>query len=276
MSNTDVLPLTQTSRLPVCHDCGWEGAPTSIARAHQQAGRHECDPADVEAYRRKQQERAGEHAGRVAGGTRGIVSQQQTAGLEFTGTLKNVQMVAPKEKNDYMGQRLEGGSLVITLEVPRPALPSAPKPDYRLARYKPFGGHMEPPAAPGSEPANPDELEQKDGEAEEAFQKRVEKASKAWDKWEAANRAFEDYTEAAEEHLAEVAEYERKVEGIGGTFAAWMHLAGVGAVLQGMPVSISLSPDNSTLEKYLPGFSPALALSAPPAEAVPAEQEAAG
>lgn len=33
MSRTSVVPLTQTSSRPVCHDCGWEGAPARATTA---------------------------------------------------------------------------------------------------------------------------------------------------------------------------------------------------------------------------------------------------
>lgn|GEM_PF-3549335 len=254
------------SRVPGCHTCGWEGATTDSVRAHRAADRHECDPADVEAHRAwKATERAGNQV--VARGGDGKDSrgmeQKAAVGLEFTGMLKNVQMVAPKQKDDYRGQRLEGGSLVLTLEVPRPALPSTPTPKYPLNRYVGFGGHSPVPEPKGERPTDPDELEKKDGEAEDAFEKRWNKAQKAYDKWESENRPYDEYRVAAEDYQHEMELYERAMQGEGPKFAAWMHLAGVGAVLQGMPVSINLSPDSTALEKYLPGFSPAMALAAP-------------
>lgn len=220
---------------------------------------------------------AGEQGGRGTArkDTRGIVTQEQTAGLEFTGTLKNVQMVAPKQKQDgygqYSTQRLEGGALVLTLEVPRPALPARPTPPYPLNRYVGYGGSSPLPEPKGNEPPDPDEVEQEDNESDEAFEKRWQKAQKAHDKWESENRAYSEFKVAAEDYQHALELYEQAMASNGPTFAAWMHLAGVGAVLQGMPVSINLSPDNSALEKYLPGFSPALALAAPAGES-----EAAG
>lgn len=128
--------------------------------------------------------------------------------FDFRGRLVTVDSKAAKEKSDYTGRKwLEGGALMLLVEVPRPELPAPPKKAYPLT--------MKRPTVP-KEPAAFVEPEQKAGEADAAFKKRRDDERKAYGQrvssWKQAVKNAADWDEALKRHNAEVAKHQREVE----------------------------------------------------------------
>jgi len=188
--------------------------------------------------------------------------------FEFRGRLVTVDSKAPKEKSDWQGTRLEGGALVITVEVPRPKLPEAPKKNYPLTLKRP--------ADPGPEPVFTTPA-QDAGESAADFKKRTKEASAAHAEqlqaWQRARGKVDEWEAALVKHNSLVEKHRQASERVAGEFAAYAQMAGVGALIQGLPVRLALTPDASAMRTYLPGFSPAGLLSAPAAAAFEDEPE---
>lgn len=187
--------------------------------------------------------------------------------IKFSGTLQQVKVHASKIKESSSGfgmssrssQEMTGGSIELTIVVERPKLPKAPEPprlkgDYEYRR----------PEDPGDEPEWEEPIREED-ETDAAWKKRQTSDAKLksahHDRWVRANDAWQKYQDAVAErdavHAANMDRYERRAQLIGSQFAGFAQLAGVGAVLQGLPFSFSMQPSSAAVSKFLPGFEPA-------------------
>ena len=174
--------------------------------------------------------------------------------LQFGGSIVKLETRAPKVVKPASWEKkktpqIEGGSVLLTIEVPRPEPPEAPTKPY-IARPKEPLGAM---------PAKP-ELTQTEGETKSAFAARKKEAERnhthdvsVWRRREQQHAEWERYDQAMKRHREASAR-------MGQQLAAYAQLAGVGHLLQAVPLEISMRPDGNALRRFLPGFSPAMAL----------------
>ena len=208
--------------------------------------------------------RYGRGSSRCGGAEKGqqmaAAKKQRSAPMsfDFRGRMVTVDSKAPKEKSDYSGRKwMEGGALMLLVEVPRPQLPEPPKKQYPLTTKRPDVW---------TEPAAFVEPAKKDGESDAAFKKRRDEDRKAHGQrvssWKNASSQAVAWDEALAKHNAAVAKHQREIERVAAEFQQYAQMAGVGALIQGLPVRLTLTPDPTAMGKYLPGFSPVALLGA--------------
>lgn len=186
--------------------------------------------------------------------------------MRFTATVQNAttqaaKLVTVKDwNNPNAPPTLQGGAILLTLSIPRPAIPAPPVIPNAL-RYDKR-------QKPGRAPAAFVEPAAKKDEDAAAHKKRISEERKAYNQrvksHEAASKQYDASTAARaaaqETYDAQLAAHARRAAVIGQHFNAYAQLAGAGSLLTGLPVSVSLTPDARAIGRYLPGFVPAALL----------------
>lgn len=187
---------------------------------------------------------------------------QSNSTLRFAGTLTSVQTKPPlTHRVTAWGQRgpdrLEGGSILLTVEIPRPELPTPPEKPQLLRNAPPA-----PPATPRPEAFVKPPQDAKETRA--AYRSRVAGRRRQFEvleqRWQEHDRLLERRAAVEVEYETNLRAYQERLEALGTRFESYARLAGIGAVLNGLEIDVTLRPRQTEINRHLPGFSPTIAL----------------